>query len=419
MTLSQRVITAVLVAVALLARAGSAAADDVSPAQIDEAIRKGVRFLKGGQHADGSFSGGSGIGFPNPPVRPYDRVPANTAFHLFVLLQCGVPTTDSVITKGFAYLRTAKLKGVFEHAGVIMAVRERYHWAAVEKPSGQRNGDAKQGLDDAGDQGEIDRQLLHVCVDKVVGWQRRVGGWRYGYSELAYEDGDADVVSTYLALSGLKAARACGLSVPARVFADAARYLVAEQDPTGEPVKPTETRGGDGEWSPLSGDRCRGWAYTGTSDRAWARNHTSARTASGVLALMICKSELQDTAWWRDGGESVDRAMHDGVAWIHEHWSPGLVSNPNGYGCIGYHWWVVSRPCLVGGLATLGRHNWYAEGAKTLVSIQQLTDEETGYWDVAPTDFQPSDNLNTSYALLFLKKHAHSLGISPIARASK
>jgi hypothetical protein len=71
--------------------------------KVDEAIDKGVEWLKKRQQPSGDF--GESAGPTYGPGKAYPNKPGITAFSLLALLKSDVPHNDPVITKGLAFLQ--------------------------------------------------------------------------------------------------------------------------------------------------------------------------------------------------------------------------------------------------------------------------------------------------------------------------
>lgn len=423
----------VLIAAALgtAYHAPSATAQEDLQFKVHDAIRTGVNWLKSRQTPEGHWGDSS----KNPAYAgggtSYHAMPSNCAFALFCLLTCEVPTDDPVITKGFAWLRTQEWKGTYENAIIIMAFRELY-FRKVQEVAKKKFGkfkdaqakiddymkekDAKDGLKYGGAAAGADWQLIEKATTNLVSWQFSDTGWRYG-GDMRGNSGDTDVSATHLALFGLASALALGVRIDPKVFYTAANFLVNEQDQTGEVVQQRNPEG-QGSWTPMAGDRARGWAYMKSSSEERERHQTGSMTGAGIIGLMVCKGQLLKTQYWKAIGKRVDQSIQDGIAWLDKNWIPGLTTNPHGFRGTGYYWWVVERVGILGEITLIGTNNWYVQGAQNLVGIQKKVDNDNGFWDVGAEVF-PQDELNTIYALLFLKKHAHAVGIPPVTRGDK
>lgn len=416
---------------AVIASPDTSAQDENLAFKIHKAIATGVEWLKAKQTPEGHFGDSSKNPTYTGAGTAYHGKPRNCAFALFTLLKCEVPTTDPVIVKGFTWLRQQEFKGTYENSAVCMAFREYYYRKLVEAmekkykrskdkdlkvKKAMKDKDAKHGLRYDRNK-DADWALVGKCLGNLTNWQFNEQGWRYG--DLQGDAGDQDVSATHLALFGIKACMALGHRVDPKIFYNAANYLLNEQDANGQAVKAGAKAGGEGSWSPMAGDRARGWPYMKTASKPAEQRVTGSMTGAGICGLMVCKGVLlNNKRYWKAIGKRVDTGIHHGVAWLNQNWVKGLEHNPDGFRGTGYYWWVVERVGILGGLTMIGTHNWYLEGAQHLVTIQKKVDEKKGYWDIGQEVF-PADEFNTCYALLFLKKHAHSVGIPPITGGNR
>jgi hypothetical protein len=205
------------------------------------------------------------------------------------------------------------------------------------------------------------------AADFLVKTQRPSGLW-------AYPDKDPDLSNAQFAVFGLFAASRMGVAVPREAFARFAAATIALQ-------------GKDG-----------GFPYSATS------MDTGSMTAAGTAALLACRQIGQKLKAPMPG---LDVAVSKGEEWLGRRFradrnpsGPTDGYQPNRQFWF-YYLYVVERAAVLGGRPKLGEHDWYREGATTLIR-QQNAD---GHW---------GDVVNTSFALLFLKRA--SLTYSPHAK---
>jgi hypothetical protein len=134
-------------------------------------------------------------------------------------------------------------------------------------------------------------------------------------------------------------------------------------------------------------------------------------TASGIAALCIAKSELEQTRGWARRREKVERAIRDGCAWManfyvpdrHPTGRPKYYFRPWHY----YYLYGVERAGVLAGTYTFGQKDWWETGATWLLREQ----EDWGAWPKGPT---LSDTINTCFALLFLRRA--TIPLAPLPR---
>ncbi len=392
--------------------------------RIHNAIRTGTNWLKKKQLPEGIFGESAGPTYGGGG-NAYHNKPGLTAFALFTLLKCEVKTTDPVILKGFAWLRKCDPKGTYEQAVCILAIETLYDRALKEYASKKHKKDmvkrdrwlkkkyalyAMRGSA----QGQKDIRWVQKLVKKLCGFQNEQQGWRYG--DLQGNAGKHDVSATQFALFGLKSATRCGVPVSKAVMYGGTKYLLDCQEKDGQAAVGNVQGAKDskGSFVPMKGDKARGFPYM-TDGEPREKRPMGGMTAAALVGLIIGKSELQKTAYWRAIGKQTDKAIFDGLAWLNNNYT--VQTNPYGFRGHYYYLYALERVGILGGLTLIGSHNWYIDGAKYLVAAQRPQDKDHGWWDVKQ-EIAPSDLINTCYALLFLKKATIPVGVT-ITRMGK
>lgn len=159
--------------------------------RINEAVEKGVAWLKGRQKKDGSFSGQHDGGYPTGVA----------ALALLSLLKSGVPPSDPVVSKGVAYLSYKNFEKTYSTGLVLMVIdalgsKEHDAWA-------QRGAD----------------WLVSVRNKNLKIW--------------GYPDGGPDLSNTQYAILGLQAAVRRGAKVPPNVWLDVLDWIERQQADSG------------------------------------------------------------------------------------------------------------------------------------------------------------------------------------------
>ncbi len=437
-----RLSPSLLAAVLLLAAAPARAQEPVDAERLQQAIERGVTWLKGLQQPDGSFT--------LPPAA--DTL--ETSFPLgygslatLTLLKCGVPPDDPAIERAFTHLYSLPLRKTYEVALLVLAIEARFAPPDDELDEGSKSYTtvARRFFGRRGR--KIDREKVQACVAWLLAHRSKQfdgAGWRYPQGEI-----DQDNSNTQYAMLALKGARRLGAEVPLEVFAKAADFFVAQQDAKGpevpwfsvpaadgpifemlgaekraravrehekkERARATRERGKQGgETAERARLFARGWSYEPREvkepppeDRegppppqTGTRVSTGSMTSSGVAALCIAKSELETTpALWRPRQEAVESAIRDGVAWLAKYFSP--TDNPRAdagpTGWKYYYLYSVERAGVLAGTYRFGKHDWWEEGAAHLLTQQ----EQAGTWPDAKGVSRLS---RTCFALLFLRR---------------
>jgi hypothetical protein len=437
-----------LLVVSLCAAPAARGQDAIDPKKLEESIAKGKAWLVGLQQPDGSFK--------LPPAA--DTL--ETGFPLgycslatLTLLKCGLAPDDPVIVRSFDHLYALPLRKTYEVATLVLAIEARF-----APPDEAQDPEKKSYTTVAraffGKRARpIDREKLQACVDWLVAHRSKQfegAGWRYPQGEI-----DLDNSNTQYAMLALKSARRLGADVPADVFAKVADFFVAQQDATGPAVQWFPVPAADGPIAEMLGlDKrrelerararaaererereagtrererrgpdetveratmhARGWSYEPrepvasppasregpTPPQTGTKVSTGSMTSSGVAALCIAKSELENTpALWRPRQAAVETAIRDGVAWLAKHFSatdnPRADASPTGWKY--YYLYSVERAGVLAGTYRFGAHDWWEEGAAHLLTLQ----EAEGTW---PDTKGLSRLAHTCFALLFLTR---------------
>jgi len=319
---------------ALCALTLSLGAGDPPTPTVNAAIGRGVAWLKKAQRAGGAFG----------------SQPGETALALMALRHSGVPASDPVCERAARRL-------------------ER------DLPDGQCYSAALGSLALLAQNPERHKKLIRKLVASIVRGQCRNGQWSYKLRRTKRR-AEGDASNTQIAILALYAARMRGIDVPVAPFTLLQKHLEAVQN-------------GDG-----------GFGYTGKAERSYA-----SMTAGGAMALALCiaidkKKPVADPAV-RDHAD-VKRAFK----WITREFRPsvnrgaGRARSTKRKARNDNHWrhywlWSLERACGVTATARLGKHDWYAMGARFLLDTQR----DDGNWRDPESKLQA-----TCFALLFLSR---------------
>jgi hypothetical protein len=368
--------------------------------QVNQAIDRGVRFLKSSQRADGGWAVVGG--------RPPHAV-GSAALPGLTLLECGVPGTDPAVVKAGEYVRAraVPLTGTYDLALAVLFLDRL----------GQR---------------DKDRELIRTLLLRLVAGQTGKGGWGYRcprlgepeqkqlgalLHELRTQVGEpvpkltrGDVTALPAPLSKLALLRGePDFSVPVdpnqaqanyddnsnTQFAVLALLTASQYDvPVGRTLalavkRFRATQQANGSW---------GYHFTGNTH--WSRFPTM--TCAGLLGLAVGHGLVQDAqgrgqklqnltaaaAPAEDG--NVQKALH----WLGGHIGGGMDDQPDLY-----YLWSVERVGVIFRLARIGGKEWYPWGVNLLLASQQAA----GSWQ-GRRYFASAPPVDTSLALLFLKR---------------
>ena len=380
------------------------------PAKIDQAIERGVAWLKQRQVKDGpgkgSWGGASGTTYDKKTTGHENKI-GIAAFSLYALLACGVPSDDQAIKDGFNFIQK-NIRGLnattYERAALLMAL-EALADAVYNKQHSPAKGDYYKQKPKAMRQflNPEQTQLAEEQVQWLEKAQTKQGGWRYGTGFPMPGGMKEDISAAQFVLLGLKAAVRLGIGVRKETFANVLKYNLEEQEKDGPAIgedKMGTDRGVLKETKTLRETKARGWAYSKASQTAAEKTTAGSMTAAAISSLILCKSELMKTTYLNKKLEAeLDQSIYDGVAWLVQNYT--VKTNPKMPDNLRYYYYLygLERVGVLGGFTCFGDHNWYNDGAQLLID-QQTKD---GYWDTKK-EVAPSDVTDTDYALLFLKK---------------
>ncbi|MFM8980768.1 MAG: prenyltransferase/squalene oxidase repeat-containing protein [Planctomycetia bacterium] len=388
--------------------------------RVAKAIERGTAWLQRQQRPDGSYPGFADRLDPNA-YNPMD-VGLN-ALVMLTLAHGGLAPEHDAVKKCMRFCQfhyaggngSWNLKGngtltVYSAAVLVLALDALYRGAEGKPPPVRRDryGEGEPPKPVRCKYPDSVRKWIVELVEFIVGCQHETGGWRYPGNPVASEPGDTDLSNTQYALLALEAAARSGIAVPPATFEKAAAHALGEQEQEGleAPVwQPDEA------WLPgdpperrfrqVARVEARGWTYL----PGHASLPTGSMTTAGVAVLAICKERL-----WAlerlpiDLRKRLDRGLRDGVTWLGEHFA--VDTNPDQQPQWHYYYlYGLERAGTKLGLAWLGTHDWYREGAEHLLAAQQAD----GGWLEAAASGKPADSTEsaitqTCFALLFLKR---------------
>jgi hypothetical protein len=331
------------------------------------------------------------------------------AFCLLTLLKCGADDKDPAVKLGldrwkdlYQADKDASVLRTYD-AGVSLMMLDALYNPTEKPPKDMKYIAPKKGKCKYTKEAE---DWARTLVEFLV-TSRNVEalGWRYPN---AGSDGSVDLSNTQYAVLGLWAAARCGFDAPPAVWEAVVDYCLKNQAPEGPAVdrwieNPAYEPGGVdryGPFLPAGKDQARGWAYL-PGTQTW----TGSMTTAGLAALAIAKDRLRAANRLDKGIEKdIDRSMTDGIAWMSSNFAveknPGVASD-NGWHF--YYLYGLERAGALAGLVHFGKHDWYREGARYLLSRQSAD----GGWPVdAPerTAIHQTRVLETCFALLFLRR---------------
>jgi hypothetical protein len=382
--------------------------------RVNEAIKKGVKWLRKSQLKDGSWGPvRANSVYGKPEVRGdfvRDEV-GPTAFAIFTLAKCGVKKNDRAIKRGLQWLQMRTLKAhdvmggpapqrdetthgqvggnyalsTYESAAIVMMIEAVYERSAKLTGKHKKRRLYSENAMSPPRRSKIPKdawrwmhdRVVHLTVgrtrkvggargkastSRIPGTQNKNGGWRYGQA-----NGDQDLSATQIVLLGLRSASQAGYpidKVAPNTWKWAANFVRSVQAP-------------DGGFSYQPGHR-----------------NTAGMDACGIACLVICKEQMllagQPVPPWIDG------AIKKGLDHLNGIWNPRYNTGGRHHY---YMLYAVERVGDLTGRAEFNGLNWYFRGAEFLLEAQA----DDGSWTDA-TAFRPHDTLGTCFALLFLKR---------------
>jgi hypothetical protein len=358
----------------------------VEPAEqrkIDDAIARGVWWLKDHALAEGTWLTGG---------LPANGAPVSVGFASLpglALLECGVPGSDPVVQKAADYVRQqapqlGKSYDTYQRALALLFLdrlgesrdEELIQYLAVCLIAGQRADDGGWGYSCP----TLDRTQTGDLVGRL-----RYGGTpleQWAQTALkggSFDPGRSDNSNTQFATLALWVARRHQVGIQASIARVEKRFrgtqMPSGPDPAGHNLN-------------LDGS----WVYTpqdGTNSSAWPT-----MTCAGLLGLAVAHG-LSEDVQQRQQSPRNDPAIQRALEMLaREIDRPDEKRAPDLY-----FLWSVERVGVLYDLKRIGDKDWYSWGSKTLLSRQQPDGswKDGSYYGNTPV-------LDTCFALLFLEQ---------------
>lgn len=370
-------------ALALAFALGAAAqAQSVDEAKVDQAIKKGVEFLKTAKSPD--FHGG----YRNSDV-----------LILWTFIHAGVPQDDSKFKTLLDSVMAEPLEKTYKVALTAMCLEEIDRVKFQEKIAqcGQFlvDNQCRNGQWNYGSPTEFVKEVKVPSIAKAVA----SGGGSAVPGGATAKDGKPKVLqhvavkkmkegpdsgdnsnSQYAAL-GLRACFDSGVTLPEGVILLAVKWWRESQfkDP-----KKDEKKVATG---PAISGKVEGWNYKDENAQADKPPYRS-MTAGGVGSLVIYDYMLDRR--WKD-----DSFVKGGMNWLTVHFEAPAWDT--------YYLYGLERAAILFGTEKLGDHFWYAEGANALVGAQAAD----GSWGKDTDWFNTT--WDTCFSVLFLRRATRAL----------
>jgi uncharacterized membrane protein YgcG len=209
----------------------------------NDAIEKGIAWLKARQASDGSWMYDDGPFHLTVPMRQ-----GCTALCALALMKSGVAPDDAVINKAFDFINSVQIEHVYEAGCVLLALEARYNWEppAADDDAGdstrEKKGPAVKKLKAQG----RDVDLAQRCVAFLAKTQQETGSWSYPNTDSFARMGTrTDLSNTQYALLGLDAAERLNVPVPKALYEKSQEFFVTNQEKDGAEVAGFPVPGAD------------------------------------------------------------------------------------------------------------------------------------------------------------------------------
>jgi hypothetical protein len=370
----------------LLGLSAAAQAQNVDEAKVDQAIKKGVEFLR----------------------------TAKTDFHkntwnsdgliLWTLLHAGVPQDDPKFKTLLDKVLSDPLEKTYKVALTAMCLEEidrvKYQEKIAQCGQFLVDNQCKNGQWSYGSPTEFIKEVKVPNAPKAVA---SGGGAAAGPGMTMAKDGKPKVVqhvavkkmkdgpdsgdnsNTQYAALGLRACYDSGVTLPEGVILLAVKWWREAQfkDPKkAEKDKPAVASGA----AAISG-KVEGWNYKDENAEG-NKPPYHAMTAGGVGSLVIYDYMLDRK--WKD-----DSFVKGGMNWLNVHYVMGAWNT--------YYLYGLERASILFGTEKIGDHFWYAEGAAALIAAQH----EDGSWGKDTEWFNTT--WDTCFSVLFLRRATRAL----------
>ncbi|MBN2581724.1 MAG: DUF4159 domain-containing protein, partial [Planctomycetes bacterium] len=334
----------------LLTTAAVSAQDDLED-RVDQAIEKGLRLVWSHQRPNGMFSDTDPVNFPKFTDGTHQTFPGGSeVMSMCVLAYSGAKPESAEVAKSLDVFLKLPLEQTYTLGFRIIALAEFWRHAQTKTKDDLRKTMAKDA-----------KALIDIQLGN--------GAWHYAKRET---DKFYDFSNTQIAVLALGLAVECGVEIPDEVFQKVGQLYLSRQRDDG------------------------GWDYG--HPQYGNKNSYGSMTAAGVASLIIVRDMLDPQGGCPCGGgrskstgnSQVDKAIDRGIEWLGQKFTPSL--NPGWTTSLNPYWlYCCQRVGIATGMKYFASHDWYREGAETLLRSQS----GSGAW---------IDYHNTCFSLLFLLK---------------
>jgi hypothetical protein len=343
-------------------------------AEIDKAVARGIAFLQGELKSAAPFN------------------PLQEELVLAALVYGGLPEKDPNVQGLLKKVLDKPCHATYQPAVLTIALEKLdpnyYFWKLLECGQHLVSSQCVNGCwgYSSGAPASAD---MKKKIQELKEWGERVRkGQRSARPRIALEAGPSksphgDNSNAQFAALGLWVCAQVGIEIPQETLKLGAEYWIRQQDADG------------------------GWRYYDPNGPRGQTNEPNVNmTAGGVSSVLILQGIVENST--TRGKPLKDPrakgAVDKGLKWLDKNWT----FHPKGtlFMSGGYSHYSIERAGIIGDLAKIGSHAWYAEGAKDLLASQ----EKDGAWRL--TKKGPSGGkipmnwplIDTCFAILFFKK---------------
>jgi len=330
-------------------RAADAPAKSIDSATVQASLKRGTDYLWLVQKDDGGWE---------------EKVAQNcgvSSLVVLALLNCGENSDSPRMRKAFNYLRRKEPQATYSVALQTMA------FCAAASRTGE------------------DLTLIERNCNWLIENQLGSGGW-------SYPSGGGDPSNSQFALLALHEGQRAGVRL--------------DNDPAVNAER----------WKKCFAAAEKYWHQLQNADGSFPydRDSRGSMTCAGIASMIITATELSSREARDDGqqlaccgaaDDSADR-VQSALRWLSTNYQ--IEKNPRHEGYHFYYLYALERAGRMTGSRFIGRHDWYREGARVLLSQQQPDGPFESF-----SLFERADRIvNTSFALLFLAKGKRQIVVS-------
>lgn len=343
----------------------------------------------------------------------WDKRPGHAALAAYTMLQCGRKATDAEVMHALDCMVPPEGKTQFVQqyhaAAQILAIEAKYIGDEERRQviAGQSPSEFRRALSQV-DRAQVEAALDYLVRSQVTGQN---GVWSYGVGIGTAQV--PDLSNGQFAVMAMAAATRCGVALPVGLVRATGESLLTFQQAQGPALKRALSRDRKGNWvRAKEAVPCRGFTYyqQGATAGATYGSITGAGVCCALLLLDMHegmdderkRAEFTGTKpkEWR---EALTATAESGLAWLERNWT--VAANPHYAHLTPTHYccylYSLERVGALAQTQVIGPHEWYTEGAMTLLQRQN----KEGGWG----QFE-----DTSFALLFLSRATTPTRSSPI-----